>query len=76
MTNLFCTLLFCSGEVQAVKGIAKSLNVGQVVWVPSVKGLRQYLVFVGWSSDTRKLGVKYCYDRQCALYAIRAPTFE
>lgn len=65
-----------SGEVQAVKGIEKSLSVGQVLWAPSTKGVHQYLVFVGWSYDTRKLGIKYCYNRPCALYAVRAPLFE
>lgn len=63
----------CSGEVRPVEGIGKSLSVGQVVWAPSTEGLQQYLVFVGWPSDTRKLGIKYCYNRPCALYAVRAP---
>ncbi|KAJ6988566.1 hypothetical protein NC653_021474 [Populus alba x Populus x berolinensis] len=62
-----------SGQVQPVKGISKSLSVGQVVWAPSTQGLHQYLVFVGWSSNPRKLGIKYCYNRPCALYAVRAP---
>nr|POE82514.1 acylamino-acid-releasing enzyme [Quercus suber] len=65
-----------SGEVQAVKGIKKSLSVGQVVWAPSTKDMHQYLVFVGWSSDTRKLGIKYCYNRPCALYAVKAPIYK
>ncbi|KAL4643377.1 hypothetical protein ACB092_02G087700 [Castanea dentata] len=65
-----------SGEVQAVKGIKKSLSVGQVMWAPSTKDVHQYLVFVGWSSDTRKLGIKYCYNRPCALYAVRAPLYK
>uniref|UniRef100_A0A2C9UDP0 acylaminoacyl-peptidase n=1 Tax=Manihot esculenta TaxID=3983 RepID=A0A2C9UDP0_MANES len=56
-----------SGEVQPVKGVAKSLSVGQVVWAPASEGSNQYLVFVGWSSDTRKLGIKYCSNRPCAL---------
>ncbi|XP_059632429.1 acylamino-acid-releasing enzyme-like isoform X2 [Cornus florida] len=64
-----------SGEVRTVEGIGKSLSVGQVVWAPSTKEL-QYLVFVGWSSDTRKLGIKYCYNRPCALYAVTAPFHE
>ncbi|XP_019059085.1 PREDICTED: acylamino-acid-releasing enzyme isoform X2 [Tarenaya hassleriana] len=62
-----------SGEVQPVKGIPRSLSVGQVVWSPYVKGSAQYLVFVGWSGDKRKLGIKYCYNRPCALYAIKLP---
>ncbi|XP_065863188.1 acylamino-acid-releasing enzyme isoform X2 [Euphorbia lathyris] len=61
-----------SGEVQPVKGVAKSLSTGQVVWAPS----NQFLIFVGWSSDPRKLGIKYCYNRPCALYAVRAPVFK
>ncbi|KAH9682362.1 Acylamino-acid-releasing enzyme [Citrus sinensis] len=65
-----------SGEVQAVKGIPKSLSVGQVVWAPLNEGLHQYLVFVGWSSETRKLGIKYCYNRPCALYAVRVSLYK
>ncbi|KAF2313927.1 hypothetical protein GH714_020650 [Hevea brasiliensis] len=65
-----------SGEVQPVKGIAKSLSVGQVVWAPSTGGSNQYLVFVGWSSDPRKLGIKYCSNRPCALYAVQAPFYK
>ena len=69
-------IIRCSGEVKSVKGIGKHLSVGQVVWGPSSKGSDQYLVFVGWSSSTRKLGIKYCYNRPCALYAVRAPSYE
>ncbi|KAL9319464.1 hypothetical protein ACSQ67_015981 [Phaseolus vulgaris] len=65
-----------SGEVQAVKGIDKSLSIGQVVWAPTIEGSVQYLVFVGWSFETRKLGIKYCYNRPCALYAVKAPHYE
>ena len=65
-----------SGEVQPVKGIDKSLSVGQVVWAPSTEGSAQYLVFVGWTFETRKLGMKYCYNRPCALYSVRAPHHE
>ncbi|KAL3359636.1 hypothetical protein AABB24_016262 [Solanum stoloniferum] len=61
-----------SGEVHPVEGTNK-LSVGQVVWAPASRGLQQYLVFVGWPSDTRKLGIKYCYNRPCALYSVRAP---
>ncbi|KAK7345939.1 hypothetical protein VNO77_16555 [Canavalia gladiata] len=65
-----------SGEIQAIKGIDKSLSVGQVVWAPFTEGSEQYLVFVGWSSKPRKLGMKYCSNRPCALYAARAPHHE
>lgn len=55
-----------------VKGVGRELSVGQVVWAPS----QQYLVFVGWPSNSRKLGVKYCSNRPCALYAVEAPSFK
>ncbi|KAL6185036.1 hypothetical protein ACLB2K_041171 [Fragaria x ananassa] len=64
-----------SGETRAVKGIEKRLSVGQVVWAPPISGSHQYLVFVGWSADTRKLGMVYCYNRPCALYAVKAPLY-
>ncbi|XP_026449241.1 acylamino-acid-releasing enzyme 1-like [Papaver somniferum] len=67
-----------SGDVHIVDGISKSLSVGQVVWAPKNDDLDQYLVFVGWPSDCgsekteRKLGIKFCYNRPCALYAVKA----
>ncbi|MCD7467803.1 hypothetical protein HAX54_005436 [Datura stramonium] len=65
-----------SGEVHCVDGIEKSLSVGQVIWAPSVKDSLQYLVFVGWPSGMRKFGIKYCTNRPCSLYAVRAPCFR
>ncbi|KAL6007305.1 hypothetical protein ACLOJK_032802 [Asimina triloba] len=72
-----------SGDVRAVEGIDKSLSVGQVVWSPaSSEGVQKYLVFVGWTAEcgpqkvSRKLGIKYCYNRPCALFAIRHPFQE
>nr|ACG29901.1 hypothetical protein [Zea mays] len=69
------------GEVVAVKGVPTSLSVGQVVWAPESPGGRhKYLVFVGWSerngffqNTARKLGIKYCSNRPCALYAAPCP---
>ncbi|KNA08562.1 hypothetical protein SOVF_161600 [Spinacia oleracea] len=65
-----------SGKVHAVEGINKSLSIGQVVWAPASKVSQQKLVFVGWSSDSRKLGMKYCYNRPCALYVACSPFDE
>ncbi|KAG8370318.1 hypothetical protein BUALT_Bualt14G0104400 [Buddleja alternifolia] len=63
-----------SGEVRAVTGVKRELSVGQVVWAPPIDG-EQYLVFVGWPSQ-RKFGMKYCSNRPCALYAVKAPLFK
>ncbi|XP_010440446.1 PREDICTED: acylamino-acid-releasing enzyme-like [Camelina sativa] len=60
-----------SGEVEPIKGIPRSISVGQVVWSPNSNGSAQYLVFAGWLGDKRKLGIKYCYNRPCAIYAIK-----
>lgn len=72
-----------SGTVQVVEGIPDNLSVGQVVWAPHVSTNNSgYLVFVGWSVDAgdsqnpRKLGMKYCYNRPCALYAVKAPLLK
>ncbi|XP_055813614.1 acylamino-acid-releasing enzyme-like isoform X2 [Solanum dulcamara] len=65
-----------SGEVRAVDGIEKSLSVGQVIWAPSSKNSIQNLVFVGWPSEMRKFGIKYCTNRPCSLYVVRAPCFR
>lgn len=73
ISDLFLLLWSFSGEVRSVKGIPKPLSAGQVVWSPAVKGIEQYLIFVGWPAEPRKLGIKYCYNRQCALFAIRTP---
>ncbi|KAJ3673879.1 hypothetical protein LUZ60_005871 [Juncus effusus] len=65
-----------SGEVRAVEGIPRSLSVGQAVWTPQNDN---HLIFVGWTSENgfqktpRKLGIKYCYNRPCALYAVSNP---
>ncbi|KAJ0233076.1 Acylamino-acid-releasing enzyme [Hirschfeldia incana] len=61
-----------SGEVEHIKGVPRSISVGQVVWSPNSNGSAgQYLVFAGWLGDKRKLGLKHCYNRPCAIYAIR-----
>ncbi|KAF5778995.1 putative acylaminoacyl-peptidase transcription factor WD40-like family [Helianthus annuus] len=65
-----------SGDVRAVQGIGRSLSVGQVVWAPTTKGSHEYLIFVGWPSDVRKFGMIYCYNRPCAIYAVKSPSFE
>lgn len=60
-----------SGKVEPIKGIPRSISVGQVVWSPNSNESAQYLVFAGWLGDKRKFGIKYCYNRPCAIYAIK-----
>ncbi|CAH8319166.1 unnamed protein product [Eruca vesicaria subsp. sativa] len=60
-----------SGEIEHIKGVPRSISVGQVVWSPYIKGSAQYLVFAGWLGDKRKFGIIYCHNRPCAIYAIK-----
>ncbi|KAH7388425.1 hypothetical protein KP509_16G074800 [Ceratopteris richardii] len=63
-------------SVQKVAGIPNDLSVGQVIWAPCDS--QPLLIFVGWLSASenfkteRKLGIKYCFNRPCAIYAIQA----
>lgn len=65
-----------NGSVQKVEGVPEDLSVGQVIWAPADKS--HLLVFVGWPSASenfqtyRKLGIKYCFNRPCAIYAVEA----
>ncbi|XP_031380494.1 acylamino-acid-releasing enzyme-like isoform X2 [Punica granatum] len=61
-----------SGEVRDVKRISKSLSAGQVVWAPKAEGV-EYLVYVGWPANRRKLGMKYYQARPCSLYSVKSP---
>ncbi|MCO5570642.1 hypothetical protein L7F22_024369 [Adiantum nelumboides] len=64
-----------NGSVQKVDGVPDDLSVGQVTWAPDDS---QVLIFVGWPTissnfnTSRRLGIKYCYNRPCALYAVQA----
>ncbi|MCO5587770.1 hypothetical protein L7F22_041722 [Adiantum nelumboides] len=64
-----------NGSVQKVDGVPDDLSVGQVTWAPDDS---QVLIFVGWPmtssnfNTSRRLGIKYCYNRPCALYAVQA----
>ncbi|KAI3884808.1 hypothetical protein MKX03_002840 [Papaver bracteatum] len=65
------------GNVHIVDGISKSLSVGQVVWAPKNDDLDQYWFLsgghqTGSENIVRKLGIKYCSNIPCALYAVKA----
>ncbi|CAI5979169.1 unnamed protein product [Closterium sp. NIES-65] len=70
----------CSGTVQAVEGIPGDISAGQVVWAPAVEGQQHTLLFVGWSAfpsnfnTARRLGIVYCANRPCHLFAAQAPS--
>ncbi|GJP44976.1 hypothetical protein CLOM_g4369 [Closterium sp. NIES-68] len=69
-----------SGVVQPVEGIPEDISAGQVVWAPAVEGVQQTVVFVGWSSfasnfnTARRLGIVYCANRPCHLFAAQVPS--
>lgn len=65
--------MLCSGEARGVEGISSTLSVGQPLWAPATNASQQHLVVVGWSAEPRKLGMKYCTNRPCALYSVACP---
>ncbi|KAK3242194.1 hypothetical protein CYMTET_48100 [Cymbomonas tetramitiformis] len=74
------TLEVSTGRVSKVHGIPQDTSVGQVTWAPLVSGLQQTIVFVGWGHQSsnfdtaKRLGMVYCMNRPCALYAITLPS--
>ena len=52
--------------VSVVSGIPESLSAGQVQWAPG----NEFLIFTGWSTEPRRLGIIHCYNRPCAIYSI------
>ena len=79
LTGKRCAALFVvdvpSGAVHAVPGTPPRSSCGQVVWSPH----DTHLVFVAWSEASpqfgsqRRLGMIYCFNRPCAVYAVAAP---
>eukprot|EP00271_Cylindrocystis_brebissonii_P008724 TRINITY_DN23204_c0_g1_i1.p1 TRINITY_DN23204_c0_g1~~TRINITY_DN23204_c0_g1_i1.p1 ORF type:complete len:820 (-),score=144.15 TRINITY_DN23204_c0_g1_i1:1094-3553(-) len=68
------------GTVEAVEGVPPDVSVGQVTWAPqSPQGVQESLVYVGWSAYAtnfgthKRLGMKSCNNRPCALYSITLP---
>jgi len=50
--------------------IPDTLTVGQPEFAPG----DNEIVLVGWDITPRRLGIVYCYQRPCALYAVTAPS--
>lgn len=52
--------------VAAVPGVPENISTGQVQWAPKNKNL----IFTGWSTEPRRLGIIHCYNRPCAIYSV------
>ena len=72
-------LNIASGKVFAVLGAPEDTSCGQPQWSKAGDAL----VFVGWShihdnfpGFPRRLGMVYCYNRPCSLYAVAWPQPE
>lgn len=57
------------GLVLPVPGTAEGLSVGQPSFAPIGPDGRRWLAYTGWPSGERRLGMIYCYNRACAVYA-------
>jgi acylaminoacyl-peptidase len=53
-------------SVCVVPGIPQVLSAGQVQWAPHNKNL----IFTGWNTEPRRLGIIHCYNRPCAIYSV------
>jgi acylaminoacyl-peptidase len=69
-----CTLCICvvdttSGTVRMIPNIDTSLyTVGQPSFVPSSSSTSIRLTYTAWNINPRKLGMIYCYQRQCSIF--------
>ncbi|GAQ80280.1 Dipeptidyl aminopeptidase [Klebsormidium nitens] len=71
-----------SKTVKPVGGIPAELSAGQVQWAPPSENAPDgTVVFVGWEvkgqqfQTIKKLGMIYCFNRPCYLFAAGAPSF-
>lgn len=65
-----------SGNVEAVQGLPRNTTFGQPVWSPD----GSHLIFVSWEHQSsnfpllpQRLGIVYCFNRPCSLFAIPWP---
>jgi acylaminoacyl-peptidase len=72
-----------SKTVKPVGGVPPELSTGQVRWAPTSDKKRDgAVVFVGWEvkgqqfQTLKKLGMIYCFNRPCHLFAADAPSFD
>jgi len=54
-----------TGKGQVIDGIPEHITPGQPIFTPDGK----WIVYTGWNHQARKLGMIYCYQRPCNLYA-------
>ena len=60
-----------SGTVVPVRGIPADVAAGQPEWAPSDGPVATALLtYTGWACSPRRLGIIYCYQRRCGLYAV------
>jgi len=54
-----------NGKVKEIKGAPENICLGSPVFSKDSK----HVVYTGWSNQPNKLGMIYCYQRPCKLYA-------
>lgn len=53
-------------SVIVVPGVPEYLSAGQVQFAPG----NAFLIFTGWKTEPRRLGIIHCYNRPCAIYSV------
>eukprot|EP00698_Gefionella_okellyi_P002962 TRINITY_DN12801_c0_g1_i1.p1 TRINITY_DN12801_c0_g1~~TRINITY_DN12801_c0_g1_i1.p1 ORF type:complete len:714 (+),score=180.38 TRINITY_DN12801_c0_g1_i1:51-2144(+) len=57
---------FVKRTITVLSDVPEDISPGQVQFVS-----QDSMVFVGWKTQPFKIGVKYCYNRECGLYEIK-----
>lgn len=54
-------------KIKAISDIPDDLSVGQVQWSPNL----EKIVFTGWNTNPRRLGILHCYNRPSSIYSLK-----
>ncbi|KAJ3586931.1 hypothetical protein NHX12_013322 [Muraenolepis orangiensis] len=55
-----------TGNVSVLRGVPSHISPGQALWAPGSR----VVVFVGWSHEPFRLGLKFCSNRRSALFRL------
>ncbi|XP_040009985.1 S9 family peptidase isoform X2 [Xiphias gladius] len=65
-TPVICVVNLQSGTVSVLQGVQPDISPGQALWAPG----SQSVIFVGWSHEPFRLGLKFCSNRRSALFKL------
>ncbi|CAL8251358.1 unnamed protein product [Arctogadus glacialis] len=63
---VLCVVELETGNVSVLRGVPSHISPGQALWAPG----SHVVVFVGWSHEPFRLGLKFCSNRRSALFLL------